>query len=204
MDTQWQTETDLRLNALQSQLRSTRQLAVALAVAVVALAAWAVVGIVRKPTKIELTGPDGSLTLEPSEINLKVGKASFSVDVGGMWLRDEDAKSKRWTGLHAGRVEVSTDGESMASLNALGDNASFSLMSSKSSSIATLKSSPTGSELTVIAPHDHSVTLTATPTGAKVTGIGATFFGLGDDAPVAPAPPPPPPPAPGPPAKPAK
>ena len=47
MDTQWQSETDQALNALRGQLAKVKALNRGLAIVVLALAAWAVYGIVH-------------------------------------------------------------------------------------------------------------------------------------------------------------
>ena len=101
MDTQWQSETDQALNALRGQLAKARAFNRALAVAVLALAVWTVIGIVHKPTSIVLKGPDGSLKLEPDEISLEVGTSKTTIELDGIssstpktWFANERPTSR--------------------------------------------------------------------------------------------------------------
>ena len=192
MDTQWQSETDQALNALRGQLAKVRALNRGLAVAVLALAVWTVVGIVHKPTSIVLTGPDGSLTLEPSEISLKVGTSKARLELDGLWFESEDGQGKRTARLDGGELTMmaypksSTESSSMVQLTALDKHAGLMMLANPQS--VNINVGPSSSELAVNAAHDKGVSVEATPTSAKVTGIGATLFGLGDGFSAAPPP----------------
>lgn len=184
MDTQWQSETDQALNALRGQLAKVRAFNRGLAVAVLALAVWTVIGIVHKPTSIVLAGPDGSLKLDSSEISLQVGTSKTTIGLDGIWFNSEDAKMKRTTHLEGGDLAMmaypksSTVSTSMVELSALDRHAGLMMLANPQS--INLSAGPSSSEIAVSGPHDKGVTVEATPTSAKVTGIGATFFGIGD------------------------
>jgi hypothetical protein len=60
-----------RLDALARQLRTTRSIALVLAVAVAASSAWTIYIAVHKPEKITLSSNAGTLTLSPIGITLK-------------------------------------------------------------------------------------------------------------------------------------
>jgi hypothetical protein len=184
MDTQWQSETDQALNALRGQLAKVRALNRGLVVAVLALAVWAVIGIVHKPTSIVLKGPDGSLKLEPDEISLEVGTSKTTIELDGMWFRNKDGAGERTAHLEGGELtmmaypKASTVSSSMVELTALDKHVGLTMLANPQS--VNINVSESSSELAVNAAHDKGVSVEATPTGAKVTGIGANLFGIGD------------------------
>lgn len=204
MDDKWQMETDARLNAIQSKLESTRKIAVTLAVLVVALGAWVAYSSASKPKKIVLEDRGSSLTLEPSQVTLKVGGTRSSLAVDGLWVRDEGAGkngkvANKYTNISAGMITTATQDGAMVSMTALEDNADL-LMVTHHAGTAELKATGGSSELRV-AYGSKGVNAEVTSEEAKITGIGKAFFGLGDTDLAGYAPPPPmptPPPAPAP------
>jgi hypothetical protein len=188
MDTQWQTETDQRLNALQRQLEATRRLASVLAVAVVALVAWSVYGAVHKPTKLVLEDRGTSLTLAPGEVRLQwPNKMSTELGIDGMWLRDE---GKGTMHLSSWSLDAMM-GKTRTSLSVVPDHASLELvsMSKDGHLVSVLAGTNTdSSELSVGAPSDHAVTLRANAEGARVFGLGPIPFDFGSQHPIAPPP----------------
>lgn len=178
MDAQWKAETDARLNALQSQLVSTRKLALGLAVLALCLGGYGVAATLRPPKKIVLEGPNGSLTLEPAEIRLKVGTYSTTIGLDGMWVRDR-GKVERTTHIGPASARMSTTDGGSVSLDA-SDTTTDVTMLVPSGGQAAMSVSAMYSTVRVSQPHDKGVTVEATPESAKVSGIGTTFFGIGD------------------------
>ncbi len=178
MDAQWKAETDARLNALQSQLASTRKLALGLAVLALCLGGYGVAATLRPKKKIVLEGPNGSLTLEPSEINLKVGSYSTTIGLDGMWVRDR-GKLERTTHVGPASARLSTTDGGALSFNASDKTTELSMLVPAGGQ-AGMSVSALYSTVRVSQPNDKGVTMEASPESAKVSGIGTTFFGIGD------------------------
>jgi hypothetical protein len=193
MDAQWKAETDARLNALQSQLTSTRKLALGLAVLALCLGGYGVAATLRPTKKIVLEGGGGSLTLEPSQIRLKVASYSTTVSLSGISIRQDDKDGARTTSIGPGTAYLSTSGASI-NLTASDRDASVTMIA-KAGGQAAMSTSPAFSTVRVSSLNDKGVTIEATPERAKVSGIGARFFGIGDGE-ILPPPTSTPPPAP--------
>jgi hypothetical protein len=178
MDAQWKAETDARLNAIQTQLAKTRKVALALAALALALGVWGVVGTMRKPTKIVLEGRNGSLTLEASQLLLQVGPSSTRIGIDGITLRDK-VKEERITRVSASTVDLSTTNGASLVLGAHPDHGEVRIITHGGGQ-AVLETGSSRSEMRITSLHDKGITIEATPETAKLSGIGTTFFGLGD------------------------
>jgi hypothetical protein len=187
MDAQWKAETDARLNALQSQLASTRKLALGLAILAIALGGYGAAATLRKPKKIVLESADGSLTLAPSAIRMKIGKETVSIGIGGINVADSIGKNTRTTNVSASSVRLATGDGASLTMNASDTHGSIT-MSAPTGAHATMSAGPLYSRVDVSQPHDKGVTMEASKDSAKVSGIGKTFFGIGDGGPYGPPP----------------
>lgn len=188
MDTQWQLETDQRLNALQRQLGATRRLASLLAIAVVALLAWSVYAAVHKPDKLVLEDRGTSLTLAPGELRLQwPNKMSTTLGIDGLWLREEGKST-----MHLSTWSLDALlGKTRTSLSVVPDHASLELVSmSKDGHLVSVLAGTNAdsAELSVGAPQDHAVTLRANAEEARVVGLGPIPFDLGAQNPITPPP----------------
>jgi hypothetical protein len=90
---------------------------------------------------------------------------------------------------------MATTGKASIMMSALGDYSDI-MMLAPSGGQAEIKAGAVSSQVRVSSPHDKGISIESTPETAKLTGIGTTFFGLGDSgfpvqgtpAPAAPAP----------------
>jgi hypothetical protein len=103
-----------QLNRLHHQVARLRSIVMALAVAVVALVAVTVVGLVRKPSSIVISDGDDELTMTAHSVQLKGSLGNIAISASNLQLRGSDG---RYDAMDPGRFSAS-GGQSMATLDA--------------------------------------------------------------------------------------